>query len=130
MNPSHQISSLPAYELRCRNGTDLWFTDNETMQSLYNQAPQSPYVKDAFHRYLLDGDQDAINPQQIRSKSAFHLEQLIDSGKSWTVDLRLQRSDREKPTERFGQRHFDQILEQRQTEWQEFLLLGGTETTR
>ena len=116
------ISSLPAYELHCRDSADLWFTDNETnTQSLYNQALQSPYVKDAFHRYLIDGDQDAINPQQIGSKSAFHLEQLIESGKSWTVDLRLQRSDREKPTERFGQRHFDQILEQRQTEWQEFL---------
>ena len=77
---------LPAYELSCKNGAEVWFTDNETnTQSLFNQPLQSPY-KDAFHCYLIDGDEDAINPQQIGSKSAFHLDQLIESGKSWTVD--------------------------------------------
>ena len=114
------LSSLPAYELHCRNSAEVWFTDNETnTQSLFNQPLPSPYVKDAFHRYLIDGDKDAINPQQIGSKSAFHLDQLISARAGrWTCDSNDQIA---KPTERFGQQQFDQLLKQRQAEWQEFL---------
>ena len=116
------IEELPAYQLHCRDDADLWFTENETnTQSLFNQPLQSPYVKDAFHRYLIEGETSAINPDQVGSKGAFHLERVIESGKSWTVDLRLRRSGLEAAAESFSDQSFDQLLEQRRVEWQEFL---------
>jgi hypothetical protein len=54
-------------------------------------------VKDAFHRYVIEGDSGAVNRAGTGSKAAFHLELTIEGGGSRTVRLRL--SDRE-PVER------------------------------
>merc|ERR1711975_97023 len=40
----------------------MMFTENDTnFNSLYGQKNAQPYVKDAFHRYIVDGEKDAIN---------------------------------------------------------------------
>jgi hypothetical protein len=53
-------------------GTPL-FTHNDTnKQALWNTPNDVPYVKDAFHRYLVNKQNDAVNPKQIGSKSALH----------------------------------------------------------
>ena len=44
---------------------ELLFTENETnYQRLFNIDNSSPYVKDAFHEYLIAGKKDAVNPER------------------------------------------------------------------
>ncbi len=50
------------------------FTDNETnMPRVFGPGHfnRTPYVKDAFHRWLIDGE-DCINPGRIGTKAAIH----------------------------------------------------------
>lgn len=49
----------------------MLFTENDTnYQLLYDGKNEQPYVKDAFHRHIVDGEEDAINPAQTGTKSA------------------------------------------------------------
>jgi hypothetical protein len=42
---------------------ELLFTENETnSELLFNTPSYTPYVKDAFHRYLIKGQTNAVNP--------------------------------------------------------------------
>ena len=80
---SDAIEGLAAYELSCNESGPWLFTENETnTERLYGQAPHQPYVKDAFHRFLIDGDQSAVNPAQTGSKAALHLQRTLGPGKS------------------------------------------------
>ncbi len=50
---------------------EMLFTDNDTnFEGLYGGENNTPYVKDAFHRYIVDGEKDAVNPAQTGTKSA------------------------------------------------------------
>tara|TARA_B100002052_G_scaffold295651_1_gene322550 strand:+ start:17 stop:2671 length:2655 start_codon:yes stop_codon:yes gene_type:complete len=119
---SPPLNSLESYELSCREKGDWWFTENETnTQRLFNQPLQENYVKDAFHRFLIEGDRDAINPEGYGSKAALHLEQNIAAGESWCVDLRLRRRLEGMNPVPFSDDSFEQVLKQRETEWQEYL---------
>jgi hypothetical protein len=69
---------------------ELLFTDNETnMERLFQQKSRSPFVKDAFHRYVVGGERDAVNPAQRGTKSAAHYAAEIAAGKGRTIRLRL-----------------------------------------
>jgi hypothetical protein len=49
----------------------LMFTENDTnTELLYEQPNAQPYVKDAFHRYIVGGEKGAINPAQTGTKCA------------------------------------------------------------
>src|ERR1700746_1650209 len=48
---------LGEYTLECENAAELLFTENETnAEKLWGQPNQTPYVKDAFHRYVISGE--------------------------------------------------------------------------
>jgi hypothetical protein len=50
---------------------ELIFTDNDTnYQQLYEQDNKTPYVKDAFHEYIVDGKKKAVNPAKTGTKFA------------------------------------------------------------
>jgi hypothetical protein len=50
---------------------ELIFTDNDTnFKRLYEGKNDQPYVKDAFHRYIVDEEKTAINPEGNGTKSA------------------------------------------------------------
>lgn len=50
---------------------ELIFTDNDTnTEFLYDQPNKVPYVKDAFHNYIVDGKKEAVNPAQTGTKAA------------------------------------------------------------
>ncbi|OAA64424.1 protein phosphatase 2c [Niveomyces insectorum RCEF 264] len=50
---------------------ELLFTDNDTnFAALYDGENETAYVKDAFHRYLVDGQKDAVNPARQGTKCA------------------------------------------------------------
>jgi hypothetical protein len=57
--------------LYCQSPAQLLFTENDTnVQRLFGAVAASLYVKDAFHAYVVDGNQDAVNPAQHGTKAA------------------------------------------------------------
>ncbi|HJS52650.1 MAG TPA: hypothetical protein VJ781_12175 [Pyrinomonadaceae bacterium] len=93
------------------------FTDNDTnSEKLFGQPNQSPWVKDAFHRFVLDRDVAAVNPAERGTKAAAHYQFEIAPGEFATVCLRL--SDHT-PMKRWGRlfgKDFDKVFSARQTE--------------
>ena len=68
----------------------LLFTENETNWArLFNGTNRSPYVKDAFHDYLIHGSKAAVNPALQGTKVAAHYPLQLDPGGSATLKLRL-----------------------------------------
>ena len=61
---SHQ--DLGEYTLQCEGAKDLLFTENESNnEKLWGQPNSSPYVKDAFHRYVISGESGACPKRTI-----------------------------------------------------------------
>ena len=68
----------------------LLFTENETnCARLYGTASASPYVKDAFHRFVVDGDVAAVNPAGRGTKAAALCALDVAAGETATLQLRL-----------------------------------------
>jgi mannosylglycerate hydrolase MGH1-like protein len=68
----------------------LLFTENETNTERIAHTPnRTPYVKDAFDRYLVHGETDAVNPAGTGTKAAAHYVLRIPSGGSHVIRLRL-----------------------------------------
>ena len=61
----------------------------------------NPYVKDAFHRYLVNGEEDAVNPAREGTKVAALFRGAIDPGASRTIRLRLAGTSHENPFAEF-----------------------------
>src|SRR5687768_16230682 len=81
---------LGEYWLHCDGGSDLLFTENESnAQRVLNQPNASPYVKDAFHQYIISGHDEAVNPAKTGTKAAAHYAVEVPAGGSKTVRLRL-----------------------------------------
>jgi hypothetical protein len=63
--------SLGDYWLYGREPAELLFTDNESnAEKLWRVPSHSPFVKDAFHRRVVNGDEGAVNPARSGSKAA------------------------------------------------------------
>jgi len=76
--------------LQCEGEPELLFTENESNQHrLWNQPNPSPYVKDAFHNYLIGKHADAVNPEKHGTKSAAHYKLEVPAGDSTVIRLRL-----------------------------------------
>lgn len=75
----------------CAAGQPEWlFTENETNRArVFGQPNPEPYVKDAFHEYLVNGRTAAVNPAQTGTKAAAHYQLNVAGGQSATVCLRL-----------------------------------------
>lgn len=96
----------------------LLFTENETNKALlFNVKNDSAYVKDAFHRYVIEGERSAINPQQTGTKSAVHYHLHIAPGECQTLKLRLANSPN--LSEPLGDT-FEEIFNARQQEADKF----------
>ena len=69
---------------------ELLFTDNETnAERLFQFRNGTPYVKDAFHRYVINGEHAAVNPALRGTKAAALYVSDLAPGKSWTIRARL-----------------------------------------
>ncbi|MGB1250817.1 MAG: MGH1-like glycoside hydrolase domain-containing protein [Candidatus Promineifilaceae bacterium] len=80
------------YHLNCDQPDRLLFTENETnAEKLFNLPNDTPYVKDAFHRYLINGEQGAVNPAQTGTKAAAHFHRTVPAKGEITIRLRLTR---------------------------------------
>jgi hypothetical protein len=97
-SPAEPLASLPfRYRLGTRYlygeaGANPLFTNNETnMPRIWGPGAQSrsPWVKDAFHRYILHGE-DCVNPAQVGTKACLHYANLrVPAGGSIVLRLRL-----------------------------------------
>ncbi len=66
------------------------FTDNETNHRSFGaEHNPSPYVKDAFHRLLIQGEAEAVNPALEGTKAAAHFSLVVAPGASATIRCRL-----------------------------------------
>jgi hypothetical protein len=93
---SHQ--EMGHYHLYGEQQAELLFTENETnTQKLWGVAPQTPYVKDAFHRLIVNGEQAAVNPQQHGTKCAALYRLEVPAGESRNIDLVLSKQPLAEP---------------------------------
>jgi hypothetical protein len=117
LSASHEI--IGERYLYCDGAASLLFTENETNQErLFGKPDASPYVKDAFHNYLILGKQDAVNPERQGTKAAADYQVTVDSGKQATIRLRLSDIAPDKLGDPF--KTFSKTMETRQNEADEF----------
>ncbi|HEX4960055.1 MAG TPA: glucosidase [Thermoanaerobaculia bacterium] len=109
---------------------EILFTENETnAERLFGAANTTPYVKDAFHRYLIGGEKGAVNPAGTGTKSAMVYRLEVPAGGEAVVRLRMSLAE-ETPAELFGP-GFDATIAERIREADEhfarFIPPGATE---
>ncbi len=93
----------------------LLFTDNETHNELLFQSPSpNPYVKDAFHRRVVQGQEEAVNPEAFGTKCAAWQVLELAPGEPRVVEVRF-RSSKDARGKAFGA-SFNKTFEQRQRE--------------
>ncbi|MGN6392363.1 MAG: MGH1-like glycoside hydrolase domain-containing protein [Gemmatimonadales bacterium] len=116
--PAHIVAEHPTlgrYELYADRAAGhslpaTLFTENETnFARLYGAANPTPFVKDAFHRAVTQGEISAVNAAETGTKAAFHYILRIPAGAERVVRLRLRSPEDSKP---FGPA-FEQVLANR-----------------
>ncbi|HXD10203.1 MAG TPA: hypothetical protein VN653_09085, partial [Anaerolineales bacterium] len=125
MEVSH--ATLGRYLFACEGAETLIFTENETnTERLYGSPNVTPYLKDAFHTYIIDRRKEAVNQEQVGTKAAAVHRRSVGAGESVSVRLRLmkarypdghlrQAEGQDDPFE-----SFDEIFAKRQSEADEF----------
>lgn len=94
---------------------ELLFTDNETNATLLYGAgspPRSPYVKDAFHAYVVDGKRAAVSPARAGTKAAGRFTLDLAPGETKIVRARFATRDLEEP----AFQSFDDVFAERRRE--------------
>ena len=74
------------------------------------------YVKDAFHRYMIDGEEDATKPDGRGTKVTALYALKLKAGESFKIKIKLDnRADCEsfESEDHFSAENFDNIVEQR-----------------
>jgi hypothetical protein len=95
------------------------FTENESnLRRLFGGENPSPYVKDAFHNYVINRDSAAVNPKNVGTKAAFLFLRSVPGGGSAEIRLQLKTSSHHR-REHFCQ-DFDEVFSAREKECQEF----------
>jgi hypothetical protein len=83
-------SSLGAFRFHARRDALPIFTNNETNAALlYGTENAKSAVKDAFHRYVVHGDEAALAADEKGTKAAYHYTLEIPPGGSEVIELRL-----------------------------------------
>jgi len=101
-------------------GEMVWlFTENDSnTQDLFGVKNATPYVKDAFHRFLIHGDQHAVSPEQIGTKAAALLRLMIPAGATVVIRCRLHAEAEHNDLARLER--FDETIAERAAECEEF----------
>lgn len=99
----------------------MLFTENETnLHALYGSENPQPFVKDAFHRHIVDRERGAVNPRCRGSKLgcwyAFDEDEGVPSGECAVVRFRLSK----KYEGYLDEELFDDVIEKRRIEADEF----------
>ena len=95
------------------------FTENETdYPAIYNFGGPTPYVKDAFHKYIVEGKKKAISPLPMGTKTAAHYSFNLKPGESVVIRCRLHPLTETNGVEGLDQ--FDETFAERIAECEEF----------
>jgi hypothetical protein len=109
-----------AAEATTATGERAWlFTENETNAArLFGAHNSSPFVKDAFHEFVINERREAVNADARGTKAAAHYRLEIPAGAEISLRLRLF-NEEEKPAEIFGD-EFEETFAARIAETEEF----------
>jgi hypothetical protein len=112
-------SSLGAWYLDAATGPEglpTWlFTDNETNTlRLFGQPNPTPFVKDAFHNFVIHGHHAAVNPAQSGTKAAAYYHLTVPANGEVVLALRLHAA--ESPPDHLDADAFAQIFAERRRE--------------
>jgi len=116
---------LGEFLLYSEGNPELLFTENSTNnQRIFGSPNATPYVKDAFHSYVVNGDQYAVNPAEVGTKAAAHYTLNLGPGETKAIRLRLAKAgpagvSQSIPQEPFGSR-FEEVMSARRREADEF----------
>ncbi len=96
----------------------LLFTENETnMERVFHFASRQPFVKDAFHELVVNGNKDRVNPAQRGTKAAAHYVMTVPAGQSWRLRFRLVEEKAAKgATGAFFGGAFSEVIDERRRE--------------
>lgn len=92
------------------------FCDNETNNTkIYNTPNTNPFTKDGINNYVVKGDNNAINPKNTGTKSAFLIQENFAPQETKVFKFRLTDQDID-----HAFADFDKIFNQRQQEADDF----------
>ena len=114
-------SVLGTHYLYCEGDAPLLFTENSTNHAkLSLDYPDiGPYLKDGINNYVVNGQQDAVNPDKTGTKVATHYQINIAAGETAVIRLRLSNKPPQEKEKPFG-KNFDDIFTARLREADEF----------
>jgi hypothetical protein len=105
--------------LHAEPGAELLFTENETNnERIFGARNASPYVKDAFHEYVVGGNIGAVDPARRGTKAAARYRLAIPAAGGARIRLRLT-DDARASGDPLGE-DFERILALRKSEADEF----------
>ncbi|MFN7967115.1 MAG: glucosidase [Acidobacteriota bacterium] len=112
-------TTLGEYRFEAEGAERFLFTNNDSNQErLWNTPNPQPHVKDAFHRYVVNGDTGAVSEEQRGTKAAALYRLTLAPGQTKDVRLRLYAAGARSPHS-FGPA-FDATFEQRASEADSF----------
>lgn len=118
-----QCSPSPNYGGRTEDiHPNFLFTDNDTnFKSLWGTENKTDYVKDAFHRHIVNDEKKAVNPDKVGTKSAawyaFNQGDGVPPGECAVVRFRISKKQNEGYLD---EELFDDVIDQRLAEADEF----------
>ncbi len=128
-----QLSAVDPQTIRAEHATlgtyllhadspDQWlWTENDTnVERLFHAPNQQPFVKDAFHRYIIERDADAVNPNGYGTKAAAYFVRTADPGATITLHLRLRAVKLEAENQFDPWPNFAVLLAERKNDTDEF----------
>ncbi|MBS4163337.1 Uncharacterized protein PRO82_000638 [Candidatus Protochlamydia amoebophila] len=96
--------ALRTYYLYAQDNPDWIFTENDTnFECLMGKPNPTPYVKDAFDRYLVHQDKTAVNPAKKGSKGAALYKSILPAKHTEIFHLRLCKNYLKHPFEGFNE---------------------------
>jgi hypothetical protein len=86
--------SLGKYLFAWENEAEVLFTENETnARRLWGAPNHAPFVKDAFHEFVVNARFEAISPEQMGTKYAPHFIFMLQAGELHQLRLRFFSAD-------------------------------------
>jgi Mannosylglycerate hydrolase MGH1-like glycoside hydrolase domain len=110
---------LGEHYLYCEGDVPLLFTENETNnERIFGTRNIGPYVKDGINNYLVNGKQDAINPERKGTKAVAHYQLTVGAGETSVIRMRLGVSEPAALSDAFE--NFNQVMHVRRAQADEF----------
>ncbi|MRS61567.1 glucosidase [Larkinella terrae] len=93
-----QTRNMGTYHGYAEGDVRFLFTENETNNlRLYNAPNPAGFVKDGINNYVVNGLQEAVNPQQSGTKAAVYYRVTVPAKSSLTFKLRLTNRENSQP---------------------------------